>query len=49
MSPPLGRQDRPAKAEMHRIEEAVAALYRFEPLQIPGAEANSPSNYTVFT
>ncbi len=41
-----GRKNRLAKAEMHRIGEVVAALYRFKPLQIPPAEGDALPNYT---
>ena len=46
MSPRYGRKDKPARAETHRIEEGVAALYRLKPLQIPRAEGDAPPKYT---
>ena len=39
---PHGRKDKSAKAETHRIEEVVGALYCFRPSQIPRAEVPSP-------
>ena len=46
MSPLYGRKDKSAKAETHRIEEVVDALYRFRPSQSPHAEEVAPPNYT---
>src|SRR6266853_477489 len=52
ISPLYGRRDKSAKAETHRIEEVVDALYRFKPAQIPRAEercgADQESSLPVF-
>jgi hypothetical protein len=48
MSPLYGRKDKSAKAETHRIEEAVAALYPLAPFaSLACGKRTLPTHYTA--